>query len=124
MNAIVALDRLPITCIVGILPEERVNLQEIFLDVRLQVDVSEAVETEEVEFTVNYAELADELTEFVIEQRFQLIETMAARCGQLVLANHPRVDWCEIVVNKPKAVPRAGGTWVSVEVYRDEAEEE
>lgn len=124
MNAIVALDRLPVTCIVGILPAERVTPQEIFLDVRLQLDVSEAVETDEVEFTVDYAELADDLTEFVIEQRFQLIETMAARCGQRVLENHPLVEWCEIVVNKPHAVPRAGGTWVSVESYRDEAEEE
>lgn len=114
--ATVALDRLPIPCIVGILPRERLDEQEILLDVRLELDVTEAVEREEIDATVDYAALADDLTEFVISEKFLLIETMAARCARRILEGHPRVRKASITVNKPQAVPRAAGTWVRVEL--------
>jgi 7,8-dihydroneopterin aldolase/epimerase/oxygenase len=118
IHATIALDRLPISCIVGILGYERVTEQEIFLDVRLGLDATDAIAGEDVDATVDYAALADDLTEFVKSEKFLLIETMAARCGQRILARHARVESVEITVNKPQAVPRAAGTWVRVALTR------
>lgn len=118
IHATIALDRLPISCIVGILGYERVTEQEIFLDVRLGLDATDAIAGEDVDATVDYAALADDLTEFVKSEKFLLIETMAARCGQRILARHDRVESVEITVNKPQAVPRAAGTWVRVALAR------
>jgi dihydroneopterin aldolase len=118
VTAVVALDRLPVTCIVGILPHERIAEQEVFLDVRLRLDATRAVLDEEVEATVDYAALADDLEAFVKAGKFLLIETMAARCAQRILAEHRQVEHAEVTVHKPQAVPRAAGTWVRVEFAR------
>ncbi len=118
VRATVALDRLPVTCIVGILPNEREELQEIFLDVRLELDATRAVNEEEIEATVDYAALADDLEAYVKVEKFLLIETMAARCASRILDLHPQVEAAEITVNKPQAVPRAAMTWVKVSLTR------
>lgn len=118
VRATVALDRLPVTCIVGILPSEREEEQEIFLDVRLELDATRAVNEEDIESTVDYAALADDLEAFVKVEKFLLIETMAARCASRTLDLHPLVESVEVTVNKPQAVPRAGMTWVRVALSR------
>ncbi|MEN9355265.1 MAG: dihydroneopterin aldolase [Fibrobacterota bacterium] len=121
IHATIALDRLPVTCIVGILGHERTTEQEIFLDIRLVLDATDAIAGEDIDATVDYAALADDLTEFVKAEKFLLIETMAARCGQRILANHARVESVDVTVNKPQAVPRAAGTRVQVKLARTES---
>jgi dihydroneopterin aldolase len=118
MLGTIELERVPAHCIVGILPRERVEPQTIFLDVSLDIDFAAAAASESVEDTVDYAALADALEALVVEGRFQLIETMAERCAEHVLSEHPAVQRVRMVVHKPAAVPRAADTRVRVERSR------
>jgi dihydroneopterin aldolase len=120
MIATIALDRLPVTCIVGVLPHERGHEQQIFLDVRLRIDADEAIRHEEVASTVDYAELAEDLTEYVRHECFRLVESMAAACVRRIMSEHDRVLWAEVTVHKPKAVPAAHDTWAQVECARED----
>ena len=115
MIGTIELERIPVRCIVGIFPDERVQEQMIFLDVSMELDFAPAAASETVSDTVDYAGVADELEALVVAGRFQLIETMAERCAAHVLAAHAIVQRVRIVVHKPAAVPRAQDTRVSVE---------
>lgn len=115
MIGTIELERLPVRCIVGILPRERVEEQQLFLDVSLDLDFARAAASESVEDTVDYAALADRLEALVVEGRFQLLETLVERCARDVLDRHPAVVRVRVTAHKPAAVPRAGDTRVSVE---------
>ena len=101
----------------GVLPEERRDGQDFVVDVALDLDVSEAAETDDVTRTVHYGELAEQLAAIVAGDPVDLLETLATRLADACLAN-PRVERAEVTVHKPGApIPVAFGD-VSVTVVR------
>jgi dihydroneopterin aldolase len=118
MTGTIELDRLGVRCIVGIHPFERVQEQDVFLDIAMDLDFAPAAASENVRDTVDYSALAEDLSALVRERKFQLIETMAETCALRVLATHPDVDRVRVVVHKPAAVPGAADTRVRVERVR------
>jgi len=108
----IELEKLEITCIVGILPFERVTEQKVFLDVSMDIDFQIPASSENVEDTVDYTVVSRELTELVKERRYQLIETMAVEGVDLILERHSIVTRASIAVHKPAAVPQAKDTVV------------
>jgi 7,8-dihydroneopterin aldolase/epimerase/oxygenase len=112
MTGTIELERLEIDCIVGILPFERVAEQKIFVDVAMELDFAPAAASEDVADTIDYTVVSRELTELVRERKYQLIETMAVECVELVLARHPSVREASVAIHKPAAVPRAKDTVV------------
>jgi 7,8-dihydroneopterin aldolase/epimerase/oxygenase len=86
----------------GVLPEERLNGQEFIIDATLWVDTRPAAATDDLELTVSYADVAQQLHDIVTGEPVQLIETLAERLAQACLANE-RVEQVEITVHKPSA---------------------
>jgi len=119
MIGTVEVERIGIRCIVGIHPFERVQEQDIGIDVAMDLDFAEASVTERVGATVDYTAVAKAITDLVVERKYQLIETMAEECARLVLSQWPRVVSTTIVVHKPAAVPEAADTRVKVVRRRD-----
>ena len=117
MLGTVEIKDLKITCIVGIYEKERELLQNLFLDVEMDLDFGDAARTEDVEHTVDYAEVSDKLEAWVQEKKFQLIETLAEQGCLLIFENWPAVSRCKIRVKKPGAVPQASYAAVTVERY-------
>lgn len=112
MIGTIELERLEIDCIVGILPFERVTEQKIFVDVSMHLDFAPAAASEDVVDTIDYTVVSRELADLVRERKFQLIETMAVECVELVLSRHPAVGKASISIHKPAAVPQAKDTVV------------
>jgi dihydroneopterin aldolase len=118
MIGTIELQRLSISCIVGILDFERVTAQEIFLDVSMDMDFAAAAESEDIHETVNYTDVAKELTQLVQTRKYLLIETMVEECAALVLERWSSVQTVRMAVHKPAAVPQAQDTIVRVERSR------
>lgn len=110
MIGTIEVSRILVRCIVGILPFERVQEQEIGIDVSMDLDFAEAAATEDVAATVDYTEVARTLSELAVERKYQLIETMAEDCAAAVLARWPRVESVAVAIHKPAAVPEAADT--------------
>ncbi|NRA94816.1 MAG: dihydroneopterin aldolase [Planctomycetes bacterium] len=110
---------LRVTCIVGILPHERENEQDLLVDVELNHDFAAAAATEDVTTTVDYAEVSQVLTEWMREKQFQLIETMAVEGCDLILERWPGVTCVKLTIKKPDAVEAARHTAVSFEKERE-----
>lgn len=101
----------------GVGSGERENGQPFVVHVTLEVDLSEAVASDDLTDTVDYAEVAAEVASIAGEGPHDLIEKVAGDVAQALL-RRPRVRAAEVTVEKPHAplpVPAAG---VSVTIRR------
>jgi dihydroneopterin aldolase len=95
--------------IIGVLPEERLMPQPLRLGFSIWLDFSEAVKSNDLSHSVDYAALTAELKDLAVEGKFQLLETLAAYSAEFVLAKYPRVRQVEITCLKPNAIPGSDG---------------
>ena len=109
---------LRVACIIGARPEERTRTQEIGIDVCLHLDLEEPGRSDRLEDTVDYGNLAGEITAMAESSSFQLLERLAEEVAALVLA-HPRVEQVEVKVSKPRALPRGRAAAVEILRHRD-----
>ena len=86
----------------GVFDFERSGSQVFTADITLWVDASRAAETDDVQYTVDYAQIADAAVEVLTGASVYLIETLAHRMVQAVLQN-PLVQKAEVTIHKPMA---------------------
>jgi dihydroneopterin aldolase len=86
----------------GVYQREREQGQLFRVDAVLEVNTRPAAASDDLELTVNYAELAQRLHAVLSSEPVDLLETLAQRLADTCLA-HPLVDAVEIMVHKPEA---------------------
>jgi len=86
----------------GVYPDERRDGQEFVADVVLWLDTRQAAATDDVADTVHYGELAEEVAAILAGEPVDLLETLAARIVDAVLARRP-VQRVRVTVHKPAA---------------------
>jgi dihydroneopterin aldolase len=86
----------------GVYAFERERGQQFSVDAVLEVDMRAAVAGDDLEKTVNYAELAQKLHAVLTGEPVNLIETLAQQLADVCLAD-PLVDAVDITVHKPQA---------------------
>ncbi|MDP8931569.1 MAG: dihydroneopterin aldolase [Actinomycetota bacterium] len=102
----------------GVDPEERVRGQPFVIHVTLEADLTEAAANDDLAATIDYGVLAREVASAATAGPYNLLETVASRLLDVVLA-HPRAQAAEVTIDKPHAllgVPVAG---VSVTMQRE-----
>ena len=86
----------------GVYKREREQGQLFRVDAVLEVNTRPAAATDDLDLTVNYAEIAQQLHAVLSREPVDLLETLAQRLADVCLAN-PLVDAVEITVHKPEA---------------------
>jgi dihydroneopterin aldolase len=86
----------------GVYAFERERGQMFRVDAVLELDTVAAAAGDDLEKTVNYAELAQKLYAVLTGEPVNLLETLAQRLADVCLAG-PLVDAVEITVHKPQA---------------------
>ena len=107
----------------GVLPFEREEGQLFVVDVTMDVGVrgtAVAAVTDSLEDSVDYAAVAGAVVEVVEGPPVNLLETLAERIGDAVLA-FPRVEGVEVAVHKPQAPLDVAFDDVCVTIVRDAA---
>ena len=72
--------------ICGALPEERERVQPIEVDLDVVADLTVAGQSDALDDTVNYGELAEAVEAVITTERFTLLERLAERITEVVLA--------------------------------------
>src|SRR5690554_6319256 len=90
-------------CIIGIYPEERENLQDVYINVTLLAEIYKACQSDDIADTVNYKALKKEILEFVEASSFNLIEKLAEEIATICL-KYDRVREVTVTVDKPGAL--------------------
>jgi len=101
----------------GVFDFERKNGQEFVIDVIAWLDLSAASGTDDLSRTVHYGELAQEVADAVATSPVDLIETVAERVANVVLA-HEAVTVTEVTIHKPHAPISVPFGDVSVTIVR------
>ena len=105
----------------GVLAEERRVGQVFLIDVTVSLDLSTAGETDDLAQTIHYGELAEQIVAAVESDPVDLIETVAERVAQVVLA-HPQAFLADVTVHKPSAPISVPFEDVAVRIMRGRPE--
>jgi FolB domain-containing protein len=106
---------LAVTCIVGIMPKERVEPQTILLNIAMAGDLAPAGRSDRLEDTIDYKVLKNRIVDALAGTGYFLIETLAERVARLCLEDR-RVNAVTVCVDKPGAL--TGARSVAVEITR------
>ena len=101
----------------GVYDFEREQGQLFIVDVVAWLDLSTPARTDDVEKTVHYGLLAEEIVQAVAQDPVDLIETVAERVASVVLA-HQVVEKVSVTVHKPEAPISVEFDDVSVTIER------
>lgn len=104
--------------VIGIFDWEREVRQRVEIDLDMSIDLAAAAESDAIADTLNYKSVAKRVHAFVEESRFQLVETLAERVADLVLAEFPVARVC-VTVHKPGAIRHARDVGVIIERSRN-----
>lgn len=98
----------------GVLPEETKLGQRFTVDLTVELDLQKAGKTDDLHYTVNYAELYSCCKEIVEGQPFKLVESVAEKIASTVLNQFKACLTCTVKVIKPD--PPIPGHYQSVAV--------
>ncbi len=105
---------LKVETVVGVHAWERKLPRPVVIDLELAADVARAAKHDELKDALDYAAVAQLVSEFVTTSDFQLIETLAERLAERV-QKHFGVAWLKLEVHKPGAVAGVADVSVSIE---------
>lgn len=83
----------------GALPEEQERRQPFEVDLDVEADLSAAGLSDELGDTIDYGALCAQVESVVVDERFTLMERLAQRIAEVVLADQ-RIDAVTVVVRK------------------------
>lgn len=96
----VRIDGLKVFAYHGVMQHEKDYGQDFYIDCHLDVD---AGLEDQIESTVSYALVADEIVSVTTAKKFELIESLASAIKSAVLDLDPRILRATITVHKPNA---------------------
>ena len=105
--------------IIGVNDEERINRQDVLINLTLETDTRAAGRSDDIAQTVNYRTVTKEVIDLVESSRFLLVERLAEEVARLCLAD-PRVLRVQVTVEKPTALRFASSVGISIERSRDD----
>ncbi|HEY2397202.1 MAG TPA: dihydroneopterin aldolase [Rudaea sp.] len=110
----VFVEDLRIETVIGIYDWERKIRQVVALDLEMAFDNRIPAASDRIDDTLNYKAVSKRLIAFVESSSYQLVETLAEHCAQIVLEEF-RVGWLRLKLSKPGAVRGAKAVGVVIE---------
>ena len=101
----------------GVFEVERRDGQEFVVDLVLGMDTGAAARSDDLQDTVDYGTLVDEVRSAVENDPVDLIETLAQRIADVCL-RHAQVEAVEVTVHKPHAPIQATFEDVALTINR------
>lgn len=99
--------------IIGTKADERVNKQDVIINVVMEADLQAAGASDMIEDTVNYRTITKRVIALIEESKFLLVEKAASEIARICLED-PRVLSAEVTIEKPGALRFARSVGVMV----------
>jgi len=116
----IEISALRVVAIVGALPHEREIAQPLQIDLTLDVDLADAGRSDDLDDTVHYGLVADQVIALVQESKDTLLERLAARIADEVLT-FDRVEAVSVLVTKLRPPIAADAASTAVRIHRTQA---
>lgn len=109
----ICISNLETVCIIGTLPHERVVPQRLVIHLEIACDLAAAGASDALDDTLDYATLAQEVTDIALTGRCHLLERLASLMATHCLQK-PRVAAVTVRLEKPDALPHGALAAVSI----------
>lgn len=110
----VFIEALEIEALIGIYDWERRIRQPLLFDLEMSFDNRKPAASDDIADTLDYKAVSKRLIEYVSASSFGLVETLAERCAEIVLAEFA-VSHVRLKLSKPGAVRGARAVGVIIE---------
>ena len=117
MDAIIHITDLTLPVLVGVTNAERGLPQTVVINIQCTVDVTAALESDNLTDTLDYAAVVAACTDIARERRFHLLETLANAIADACFA-HSCVRSATVRVEKPRKLPNIAAAGVTIERHR------
>lgn len=102
----------------GVLQEENVLGQKFFIDIELYLDLKKAGLSDNVDDTISYADVYDNVKNIVENKKFNLLEALAEDIAMTTLNNYSNLQEISINIRKPEAPVNGIFDYFGVEIRR------
>lgn len=102
----------------GVLPEENVLGQKFLISLRLELDLRTAGMSDDLKYSISYADIAHEAYNFLSENTFNLVEACAEGLARRLLLQYKQINSVEIEIKKPWAPIGLDMDTVAVKIRR------
>lgn len=102
------------SCILGCYPAERTSPRPVRFTVEMAIDTRHAAATDDLADALNYELVESALVATAANGRFRLLETLANRAADAVLALSPAIRAVTLTATKPDALPNTPVVSVTV----------
>ena len=109
---------LMVRAIVGINDEERVNRQDVVINLTIWIDFRAAGRSDNIDDTINYRTLSKLVSEMVEGSSFFLVEKLPDEKARLSLEFSESIERIRVSVEKPGAIRFARSVGVTIERTR------
>jgi dihydroneopterin aldolase len=102
----------------GVLPHEATDGQEFTVDLVVTLDLRAASVSDDLNETINYADLAQIVHDNIVGERVQLIERLAGRIAEEISSAYSQITSVSVTVHKPHAPVTVDFEDISVTITR------
>jgi D-erythro-7,8-dihydroneopterin triphosphate epimerase len=110
----VAVKNISLRIILGIGEAERKNKQDIMINYEFTFDEQKAVETDNIEYSVNYRTVTKNIIQKVENSQYFLLEKLVQTILDIILFDK-KVTWARVTVDKPNALRFAESVSITME---------
>lgn len=99
---------------IGIREDERANPQEIIINLECEFDFTKAMETDNIQDTINYKEILKVIQNYCNNHSPKLLEKLGGDLISEIYKNFNKLKKIKIQIIKPAAIPNSKGAGVEI----------
>jgi D-erythro-7,8-dihydroneopterin triphosphate epimerase len=116
--AIIRIKNLLISTIIGFNPEERINPQDVLINIEIELDISSAINLDHEDSIYNYKTITKAINALVSQSNYNLLEKLTYEVLQLIMKDN-RVLRAKVEIDKPRALRFSDSVSVELEQRRE-----
>ena len=119
MDAII-IEGLKVDTVVGCFNWERQIIQPLMLDLIIQTSLEQASNSDQLEHTLNYAEICEISAKVIQKKQPELIEHAAKLVLNTLFTTFPTIESIMITIRKPAIIAQANSVGIRLERHRND----
>ena len=118
MDAII-IEGLKVDSVIGCFNWERQIIQPLMLDLTIHNDLTQAAQSDELEDTLNYAQICELAAQVIQQAQPKLIEHAAQLVLECLFTTFPSIESISITIRKPAIIAQANAVGIRFERNRN-----
>ena len=116
----IIIEGLKVDTVVGCFNWERQIIQPLMLDLIIQTSLEQASNSDQLEHTLNYAEICEISAKVIQKKQPELIEHAAKLVLNTLFTTFPTIESIMITVRKPAIIAQANSVGIRLERHRND----